>query len=122
MLPLQLWSDGSQRSQRSQLALTLEVPTLTSISNGTTEIITSPVFLASADSLVTRSLAAVFSAPILPELAIDPVLSRTSATRSRLAPQLAVELASKFMFGRPASFMKSVVIDPVPVTTTVALL
>lgn len=59
------------------------------------------------------------AAPILLSSAIDPVLPSTSATRSRLAPQLVMELALKPSLGRPTTFMKSVDDDPGPLTAIV---
>ena len=79
----------------------------------------SPGFLASALELVDQALAAVCIAGILPSSAIDPVLSSTMATRIRTLPQAAVELVLKLIFGKPATFMKSVVTLPVPLTRMV---
>jgi hypothetical protein len=60
------------------------------------------LFCARPESWVTRFLAAV-----------------CSATRSRLAPQLVMELALKPSLGRPSTFMKSVDNDPGPLTAIV---
>ena len=55
---------------------------------------------------------------ILPFWAIDPVLSSARATRIFTLPHVAVELASKGRVGKPANFMKSVVMLPLLVTRT----
>ncbi len=49
-------------------------------------------------SCVSRLLVALLSAVILPLSAIDPVLSSTSATRSRVLPHLVVDEPSTVMF------------------------
>ena len=79
----------------------------------------SPLVLDKALSWSIRLLAAVCIAGILPSSAIEPVLSSAMATRMRTLPQAAVELELKVMFGKPATFMKSVVTAPDPLTTMV---
>ena len=74
----------------------------------------SPLVVASALSWSTSALAAGFIASILPSSAIEPVTSSTSATRMRTLPQVVVDEVLKFMFGKPATLMKSVMILPVP--------
>ena len=74
----------------------------------------SPLVTASALSWSTRALAADCIAGILPSSAIEPVTSSTSATRMRTLPQVAVEEVLKFMFGKPATRMKSVTMEPEP--------
>ena len=64
--------------------------------------------------------AALISAVIFPLSAIEPVLSSTMATRMRELPHVAVELVLKFICGKPTSFMKSVVMVPLPVARIVA--
>ena len=96
------------------------VPMLTVAANGMIEIRTSPSVVTLVLSLVTRSFAAVCNAGILPELAIDPVLSSAIATRIFVEPQLVVELTLKLSDGYPATFMKSVGNEPEPVMTTFA--
>ena len=51
------------------------------------------------------------SAPILPSLAIDPVVSSTSATRNRDAPHFAVDVAVRFIVLKPSMRMNSVSIS-----------
>jgi hypothetical protein len=60
--------------------------------------------------------AAVRNAPIFPSWPIDPVSSSAIATRIRTLPQAAVEVVLKLRVGKPATFRKSVVIVPVPLT------
>jgi len=62
-------------------------------------------------------LAAVSSAPILLSSFIDPVFSSTG---SLPAPHVAVEVVLKFIFRKPATRMKSVVIEPDPLIWIVA--
>ena len=64
--------------------------------------------------------AAVISAAILPLSAIDPVLSRTIATRMRELPHVDVEFVPKLSCGKPATFMKSVLMAPLPEARIVA--
>ena len=59
------------------------------------------------------------SAAILPLSAIDPVLSSASATRIFTLPHAVVEVLLKGMVGKPATFMKSVLIYADPLTWTV---
>ncbi len=56
----------------------------------------------------SRLLVAVFSAVILPSCAIDPVLSSTSATRSRVVPQVVVEEPLMVTVSMPSTDMKLV--------------
>ena len=79
----------------------------------------SPGFVASALNWSIRLLAAVFIAGILPSSSIDPVTSSASATRMRTLPQAVVELVPKSSLGKPATFMKSVVTLPDPLTSIV---
>ena len=62
------------------------VPMLTILSNGTIATLTSPGCFAAFFRVVSRFLAAVFSSVILPLLAIEPVLSSTSASSSFFTP------------------------------------
>ena len=73
-----------------------------------------------ADSELIMSFAAVWSADILPLDAIDPVLSNTIATRMRELPHVDVELVPKLSCGKPTTFMKSVLMAPVPEARIVA--
>src|SRR5262245_7013627 len=63
--------------------------------------------------LAGAALAALCRFGILLSEAIEPVTSSTRATRRRTLPRAAVELVPKPKVGKPATFMKSVVIRPV---------
>ena len=52
----------------------------------------------------------------MPSCAIEPVTSSAIATRIRTLPQAEVEQVLKSMFGKPATFMNSVVTAPDPLT------
>ena len=79
----------------------------------------SPAVLRERAQLVDQALGGRLHRGHLAVSAIDPVLSSTIATRIRMLPQAEVEPVSKLIFGKPATFMKSVVIVPDPVTTMV---
>ena len=61
---------------------------------------------------------AVFSAVILLELAIEPVLSSTSATRSRVLPQVDVDEAVILIGSMPRTLRKFVLTVALPVSTS----
>lgn len=94
------------------------MPTLTALANGITENMTSPGVFASAPSLSTRFLDAVFRLLILVP-PMEPVLSSTSAMRSRLFPQVEVEPTLKSRVGKPAICMNWLLISPDAAIVTV---
>ena len=61
---------------------------------------------------------AVFNAVILLELAIEPVLSSTSATRRRVLPQVEVVVAVILIVSKPNMLIKLVWTVAVPVSTS----
>src|SRR5215510_4987293 len=96
-------------SQRSQSADTTLLSYLT---------LTSPSRVAAFFNEARRLCVAVLSAPILPLSFIDPVLSRPSATRSRVLPHLTDDDVDRFICGTPTMPMKSDL--TLAVTTTVS--
>jgi hypothetical protein len=83
------------------------------------ETYTSPLTAATPWSCVSRLWVAVCRAVNLPELAIDPVLSSTSATRSRWCPQTATDVAAIGILWMPTTPMKSAATVADPPTVTV---
>src|SRR5690606_39208735 len=82
----------SQSLQSSHVAFTFVVPTLTAVANGTIETLMSSFFLAALYSVSSRLFVAFLSSVILLLDDIDPVLSRASASSSRLIPHFTSEL------------------------------
>ena len=74
--------------------------------------------MAAVCNWVSRLLVADCSAVILPASAIDPVLSSTSATRSRLEPHLAVDEPLTVMTPYPMAASMLVGTSVAPLTTT----
>jgi hypothetical protein len=63
-------------------------------------------------------LVAVFSASILPSLAIEPVVSSTSATHILVLPHLTWDSAATFMVETPINPMKLALTSLEALTTT----
>src|SRR5437764_14802356 len=83
---------ASQSVQSTQFAEELLIgSTATSFENGMTDTYTSPGFAAVDCNWLNKFLVAVLRADSLPLSAIEPVLSRTSATLRRELPHLTVE-------------------------------
>ncbi len=78
------------------------VPIFTVVSNGMIATFTSPSFFAAFLRVSSSEWAAVFRLLILPDDAIDPVLSSTSASSSRLIPHTTSDFASMAIWYCPS--------------------
>src|ERR1700744_3064621 len=117
----------AQSSEKStQLALALDVPTLTSLTKGAMATCTSPGLVAAFCRMVRSWLEAFCSAAILEPLesplAMEPELSSTSDTHNLLWPHTTVEEALTGKVLKPAIFISTVGILSVTDSVTVPVL